>query len=74
MELTLKNVDPKDFFLLKELSQRLGIEVEAKQETEIEPPDNLSVADDLREAIAEIRHAQLNNINLQSARDLVDEL
>ncbi|MEO6524151.1 MAG: DUF2683 family protein [Mucilaginibacter sp.] len=32
MELLLKNVDPKDFTLLYDLAQRLGIQVEAKDD------------------------------------------
>jgi hypothetical protein len=32
MEVLLKNVDPKDFTLLYDLAQRLGIQVEAKDE------------------------------------------
>ncbi|RYE07906.1 MAG: hypothetical protein EOP44_03075 [Sphingobacteriaceae bacterium] len=74
MEVTFKNVDPEDFSLLKQLSQRLGIEVETKPEEMIDPPDNPSVLDDLRESMAEIRHAQTNNIKMQSARDLLNEL
>lgn len=74
MEVTFKNVGPEDFILLKKLSQRLGIEVEEKEETVIEPPDNLSVLDDIRESMAEIRHARANNIKMQSARDLLNEL
>ena len=36
MELLLKNVDPKDFTLLYDLAQRLGIQVEAKDEYDSE--------------------------------------
>jgi hypothetical protein len=32
MELILKNVDPKDFTLLADLAERLGIEIEAKND------------------------------------------
>lgn len=32
MELLLKNVDPKDFTLLFDLAQRLGIQVEANDD------------------------------------------
>lgn len=74
MELLLKNVDPKDFVLLTELSQRLGIEVETKSELILDKPDNATVAEDLREAIAEIKLAQAGKIKLQSARDLINEL
>jgi hypothetical protein len=74
MELLLKNVDPKDFALLTELSQRLGIEIEAKTEVFYEKPDNATVAEDLKEAIEEIRLAQVGKINLRDARDIVNEL
>jgi hypothetical protein len=74
MDLLLKNVDPKDFALLTELSQRLGIEIEAKTEVIYEKPDNATVAEDLKEAIEEIRLAQVGKINLRDARDIVNEL
>jgi len=74
MKLLLKNVDPKDFALLKSLSKRLGIQIEKQTEPVVDKPDNLSVADDLREAIAEIKLAQAGKIQLQSARDFINEL
>lgn len=74
MELVLKNVDPKDFVLLKSLSKRLGIQIEKQKELVEDQPDNLLVADDLREAIAEIKLAQAGKIKLQNARDFINEL
>ncbi len=74
MEVTFKNVGPEDFILLKKLSQRLGIEVEEKEETVIEPPDNLSVAEDLREAIAEIKLDLTYKKPLRDAWEFINEL
>lgn len=74
MELLLKNVDPKDLTLLKNLSKRLGILVEAHAEAVLDKPDNFSVFDDIRESMAEIRDAEAKNIQLQSARDFLNEL
>jgi len=74
MELLLKNVDPKDLALLKNLSKRLGIQIEKQKETLVDKPDNLSVADDLREAIAEIKLAQAGKIQLRDAWDVINEL
>lgn len=74
MELLLKNVDPKDFALLKNLSKRLGIQVEKQTEPVVDKPDNFSVADDLREAIAEIKLAQAGKIQLRDAWDVINEL
>ncbi len=74
MELLLKNVDPKDLSLLKGLSKRLGIKIETKTEVVYEKPDNATVAEDLREAIEEIKLARAGKIKLQSARDLLNEL
>lgn len=74
MEVIFKNVGAEDFILLKKLSKRLGIKVEAKAEVVVDPPDNLSVLDDIRESMAEIKHARANNIKMQSARDLLNEL
>ncbi len=74
MELLLKNVDPKDFVLLTDLSKRLGIQVETKAAVEFEKPDNATVAEDLKEAIEEIKLARAGKIKLQSARELLNEL
>ncbi len=74
MELLLKNVDPKDFALLTNLLKRLGIEVETKAEILVEKPYNKTVAEDLKEAIEEIKLARAGKIKLQSARDLLNEL
>lgn len=74
MELLLKNVDPKDFALLTDLSKRLGILVETKTEEVVDKPDNASVFDDLKESMAEIRHSRATNTKMQSARELLDEL
>ena len=74
MKLLLKNVNPKDFTLLTELSKRLGIEVETKAEVIVDKPDNATVAEDLKEAIEEIRLARAGKIKLRDARDLINEL
>ncbi len=74
MELLLKNVDPKDFTLLTELSHRLGIEVEMKKEVIFEKPDNATVFEDIKESMAEIRLAQAGKIKLRNARDIINEL
>lgn len=74
MEVTFKNVGPEDFILLKKLSQRLGIEVEEKEETVVGPPDNLSVAEDLREAIAEIKLDLTQKKILRDAWEFINEL
>ena len=74
MELLLKNVDPKDFALLRNLSKRLGIQIEKQKESVDDKPDNATVAEDLREAIAEIKLAQADKIKLQNARDFINEL
>lgn len=74
MELLLKNVDPKDFALLTNLSKRLGIEVETKAEVVVEKPYNKTVAEDLKEALEEIRLAEASGIELQDAKDLINEL
>ena len=74
MELLLKNVDPKDFVLLTDLSKRLGIEVETKAEVVVEKPYNKTMAEDLKEALEEIRLAEASGIELQDAKDLINEL
>ena len=74
MELLLKNVDPKDFVLLKNLSKRLGIQIEKQKESVDDKPDNATVAEDLREAIAEIKLAQAGKIQLRDAWDVINEL
>lgn len=74
MELILKNVDPKDFALLKNLSKRLGIQIEKQKEVVVDKLKNLSVADDLREAIAEIKLAEAGKIQLRDAWDVINEL
>lgn len=74
MELLLKNVDPKDFALLTDLSKRLGIQVETKIEIVVEKPYNKTVAEDLKEALEEIRLAEASDIELQDAKDLINEL
>ncbi len=74
MELLLKNVDPKDFILLTNLSKRLGIVVETKAAVEFEKPDNATVFEDLKESMAEIRHAQQTKTQLRDAWDVINEL
>ena len=67
MELVLKNITPKDYVLIFDLANRLGIEVEEKI-------DHLSIIDDLRDAVSEIKIAETGGAKLQNARDLIDEL
>lgn len=74
MEVTFKNVKPEDFSLLQQLSQRLGIEVVTTKETGIDPPDNLSAAEDLREPIAEIKLDLDSKKPLRDAWEFIDEL
>ncbi|RYE19279.1 MAG: hypothetical protein EOP42_29335 [Sphingobacteriaceae bacterium] len=74
MEVILKNVNPDDFSLLKQFSERLGIEVETRIKETIDQPENLSVLDDIKESMAEIKRAHTTNIKMQTARELLDEL
>ena len=66
----MKNVGPQDYALISDLVQRLGIQIEDRSDL----PDNKSVIDDLTEAIEEIKMAEAEQIKLQSARDLINEL
>lgn len=70
MELLLKNISTKDYILISDLANRLGFQVEKK----IDKPDHISVADDLKDALAEMKMAEEGKVKLQSARDLINEL
>jgi len=70
MELVLKNISPKDYALIFDLARRLGIQVEEK----IESPDHVSIIDDLKDAVDEIKMAEAGKSKLQNARDLINEL
>ncbi len=70
MELVLKNISPKDYALISDLAGRLGIQVEGNYDR----PDHASVIDDLRDALEEIKMAEAGEIQLQDARDLINEL
>ena len=67
MELVLKNISPKDYALIFDLAHRLGIQVEEK-------PDHVTIIDDLKDAVDEIKMAEAGKSKLQNARDLIDEL
>lgn len=66
----LKNISPKDYALISDLANRLGIQVEENPDN----PDNASIIDDLREAVEEIKMAEAGKSKLQNARDLINEL
>ncbi len=70
MELVLKNINPKDYVLIFDLANRLGIQVEEK----FDQPDHASIIDDLKDAIDEIKMAEAGKTKLQNARDLINEL
>ncbi len=70
MELVLKNISPKDYALISDLANRLGIQVEEK----FDQPDHVSIIDDLRDAVDEIKMAEAGKLKLQNARDLINEL
>jgi hypothetical protein len=70
MELVLKNIKPKDYVLIFDLAHRLGIQIEEKTDH----PDHVSIVDDLREAMDEIKMAEAGKAKLQNARDLINEL
>jgi len=66
----LKNINPKDYVLIFDLANRLGIQVEEK----FDQPDHASIIDDLKDAIDEIKMAEAGKTKLQNARDLINEL
>lgn len=74
MEVILRNVNPDDFSLLKQFSERLGIEVETRIKETIDQPDNLSVAEDLREAVTEIKLDLTHKKPLRDAWEFINEL
>ena len=66
----MKNINPKDYVLIFDLANRLGIQVEEK----FDQPDHASIIDDLKDAIDEIKMAEAGKTKLQNARDLINEL
>ena len=66
----LKNISPKDYNLIFDLANRLGIQVEEKSDY----PDHVSIIDDLKDAIDEIKMAEAAKSKLKNARDLINEL
>ena len=70
MELVLKNINPKDYSLIAGLAKRLGIQVEEN----LDQPDHISIIDDLKDAVDEIKMAESGKVKLQNARDLINEL
>ena len=70
MESVLKNISPKDYDLIFNLVNRLGIQVEDRSDL----PDHASAFEDLKEAIAEIKISERNGSKLQNADNLINEL